>query len=110
MSRMAKKHPPRPHLREWRVHLGKTLEWLAGRLGVGVSSVFRWETGENGVQDEVFAEIARAYGITVAELSAPPTDAARARHLHRLMEAIKSLDDQRLARLTDLAEDLSGRG
>ena len=107
---MAKRHPTRPHLRAWRLHFDKTLEWIASELGVGVSSVFRWETGENGVQDEVFEAIACAYGITPAELSAPPGDAERARSLHRLMEAIRQLDDQRLERLASLAEDLSGKG
>lgn len=109
MPPMAKRHPIRPYLKSWRLHYGHTLEWLAERLDVGVSSVFRWESGENGVQEETFQAIAKAYGITPAELSAPPVDAARARHLHRLMEAMRSLDDKRLGRLADLAEDLSGQ-
>lgn len=109
MPPMAKRHPIRPHLRAWRQHYDKTLEWLADELSVGVSTVFRWESGENGVQDETFAAIAKAYGITAAELSAPPAEAARARQLHRLMQAMQQLDDKRLSRLADLAEDLADR-
>jgi transcriptional regulator with XRE-family HTH domain len=105
--RMAKRHPIRPHLRAWRLHFGKTLEWLANELGTSHSTVIRWESGENGVQQETFEAIARVYGITLAELSAPPTDAGRARELHRIMLALQAMDDRRLQRLADLAEDLA---
>lgn len=106
-SARPKKHPARPNLRAWRAHFGFTLEQVAERLGVSHSTVVRWETGENGVSDEVFAAIAAAYGITVAELSAPPADAGRARELHRLMEAMRRLDDANLATLAGLAEQLA---
>ena len=106
--RMAKRHPIRPHLRAWRLHFEKTLDWLANELGTSHSTVIRWETGENGVQQETFEAIARAYGITPAELSAPPKEAGRARELHRIMAALQALDDRRLQRLADLAEDLAG--
>lgn len=59
------------------------------------------------MDDATFAAIADAYGITVAELSAPPAEAERARELHRLMEAMRELDARRLGRLADLAEDLA---
>lgn len=105
---MAKRHPTRPHLRAWRLHLGKTTLDLANILRTSHSTVLRWEAGENGVQQETFEAIARAYGITPAELSAPPAEAERARLLHRLMTILPQIDDRRLQRLTDLAEDLSG--
>lgn len=104
---MAKMHPRRPHLRAWREHFGLTLEALAEKMSCAISSVHRWESGAYGVQDETFQEIARVYGITVAELSAPPGEAERARNLHRLMTAISDMDDQRLRRLADLAADLA---
>jgi transcriptional regulator with XRE-family HTH domain len=105
---MAKRHPTRPHLRSWRLHLGKTTLDLANIIGTSHSTVLRWEAGENGVQQETFDAIAKAYGITPAELSAPPAEAERARLLHRLMSILPQIDDRRLQRLTDLAEDLSG--
>jgi transcriptional regulator with XRE-family HTH domain len=105
--RMAKRHPIRPHLRAWRIHYGKTLEWVAAALGASHSTVLRWETGENGVQQETFEAIARAYGLTAAELSGPPEDASRARELHRIMTALQALDDRRLKHLASLAEDLA---
>ena len=105
--RMAKRHPIRPHLRAWRNHSGKTLEWVADALGTSHSTVQRWETGENGVQQETFEAIAHTYGITPAELSGPPQDASRARELHRIMTALQQIDDGRLRRLADLAEDLA---
>jgi transcriptional regulator with XRE-family HTH domain len=108
-GRMAKKHPTRPHLRAWRIHSGKTLEWVAEHLGSSHSSVIRWETGANGVQQETFEAIAKAYGITPAELSGPVQDATRARELHRIMQALQSLDDRRLKHMADLAEDLASR-
>jgi transcriptional regulator with XRE-family HTH domain len=105
---MAKRHPIRPHLRTWRRHFGKTLEWVAERLQTSHASVIRWETGAHGVQEETFAAIAAAYGITVAELSAPPAEAARARDLHRLMNAIRDLDDAGLTTIASLAEQIGG--
>jgi len=109
LAGMAKRHPTRPHLRAWRLHLGKTTLELANILGTSHSTVLRWEGGENGVQQETFEAIAKAYGITPAELSAPPADAERARLLHRLLTILPEIDDGRLKRLTDLAEDLSGK-
>jgi len=106
---MAKKLPIRPHLRAWRKFKGMTLVALAERLGLAHPSVIAWEQGKAGVDDATFAAIAEAYGITVAELSASPDDAERSRTLHRLMDVLKDLDDRRLSRLADLAEDLSGR-
>lgn len=60
------------------------------------------------MDDATFSAIAEAYGITIAELSASPAEAERSRALHRLMEAMRALDDRRLSRLADLAEDLAG--
>ncbi len=104
---MAKKLPIRPHLRAWRLRQNWTLVALANRLGTGHSSVISWEQGKAGVDDATFAAIADAYGISVAELSADPADAERSQALHRLMQAVRVLDDGKLARLADLAEDLA---
>ena len=86
--------------------MGWKLVPLADRLGVSHSSIIAWEQGKAGVDEETFASIAKAYGITMAELSVEPSDASRARALHRLLEAVRSLDERRVARLADLAEDL----
>ncbi len=104
---MKKKHPDRPHLAAWRRHFDITLQELANKLGTTHTSVMRWEKGESGVDDKTFAAIAEAYGITVAELSAPPTDAAAAREMHRLMTAMQRLKSGDLAVLADLAEKLA---
>ena len=104
---MAKKLPTRPHLRAWRLTKGWKLVPLAERLGVAHSCIIAWEQGKTGVDDTIFASISRAYGITVAELSVEPSDAPRARSVHRLLEALRSLDERRIARLADLAEDLA---
>lgn len=104
---MAKKLPTRPHLRAWRLAKGWKLVPLAEQLGVAHSCIIAWEQGKTGVDDATFASIANAYGITVAELSVPPSDAPRARSVHRLLEALRSLDERRIARLADLAEDLA---
>lgn len=82
---------------------------LAERLGVSHTSVLRWETGESGVSNEKFAEIARCYGITVAELASPPDEADRARQMHRLLTVIPTLDETALLSLANLAEQLSRR-
>lgn len=82
---------------------------LAERLGVSHTSVLRWETGESGVSNEKFAEIAACYGITVAELAAPPEEADRARQMHRLLTVIPTLDETALQSLASLAEQLSRR-
>jgi transcriptional regulator with XRE-family HTH domain len=86
---------------------GWTLVQLADRLGVSHSCIVAWEQGKTGVDEATFASIAEAYGITVAELSVAPSDSSRARALHRLIEAAGHLDERRLGRLADLAEDLN---
>lgn len=104
---MKPKHPVRPHLRAWRMHLHLSQMALAERLGVSHTSVLRWETGESGVSNKMFAAIAEAYGITVAELSAPPDQAAKARQMHRLLTVIPHLDEGALDTLAALAERLA---
>jgi transcriptional regulator with XRE-family HTH domain len=103
---MTRAHPTRPYLRAWRKQLGKTLEWLANEIGTSHSNLQRQETGRIGVDDATFLAIARAYGITVAELSADPIDAERARELARLLEAVKRLDARGVRTLADLSEQL----
>lgn len=105
---MAKKLPIRPYLRAWRLAKGWKLIPLSARLGVSHSCIIAWEQGRAGVDDATFASIAKAYGITAAELSVEPSDAPRARSLHRLLEAVRSLDERKIGKLADLAEDLAG--
>ena len=105
-ARMPKKHPIRPYLFAWRTKMGKSSEWLANELGTVHSTVLRHESGRHGVDDATFKAIAAAYGITVAELSAHPDHSHRARALHRLLETLPKLDDRKVERLADLAEDL----
>mgnify|MGYP002654195644 CR=1 FL=1 len=104
---MARKLPIRHHLRSWRISKGWKLVQLSDRLGVSHSCVIAWEQGKTGVDDTMFASIAEAYGITVAELAVAPADSPRARALHRLLEAARNLDERRLTHLADLAEDLN---
>lgn len=104
---MAKKLPIRPHLRAWRLAKGWKLVPLAEQLGVAHSCIIAWEQGKTGLDDTTFAAIAKIYGITAAELSVETADAPRARSVHRLLEALRSLDERRIARLADLAEDLA---
>jgi transcriptional regulator with XRE-family HTH domain len=104
---MPKKHPTRPHLLAWRRKMDKTQQWLAGALGVDHSSVLRWERGTAGVDDATFKAIANAYGITVAELSAPPCQSGKARELDRLMRAVREMDEEGLRALATMAERLT---
>lgn len=104
--RMNRSHPRRPHLKAWREHFRKTLEWVADQVQTSHTSVMRWERGTSGVDDATFAAIAKAYGITPAELSAPPSEAERARQMHRLMTRLKNLDAKALTSLADLADQL----
>lgn len=103
---MRKMHPIRPFLRKWREHFDKSQEWVANETGTSHSSVSRAEAGKTGVDEATFEAIARAYGISVAELSADPAEAVRARELGRLLALARELDDGKLKRLADLAEDL----
>ncbi len=103
---MRKAHPKLPHLRAWREHFGKTQEWVAEQVNRAHSNVVRWESGQAGVDNETFAAIAKAYGITVAELTAPPEDAPKARQMHRLLEAAREMDADGLRTLADLAARL----
>ena len=103
---MVKKHPIRPHLRVWRKKLGLKQKWLANEIGTHASNVLRQERGDIGVDDATFEAIAKAYGITVAELSAPPKDADKARAMDRLLKAVKALDAEGVVTLASFAERL----
>lgn len=89
--------------------MGKTLVWLANEIGTSHSTVQRQEKGKLGVDDATFAAIARAYGISVAELSADPADSEKARELARLMDMLKQLDARSVRTLADLSEQLGGK-
>lgn len=106
-SAMRKAHPIRPHLRAWRLKMEKTQEWLAERIGRDQSNVNKAESGKAGVDEQTFAKIADAYGITVAELSAHPDEAPRAKQMHRLMQAMRTMDRDGLETLARLAEQLT---
>ncbi len=101
---MAKQHSLRPHLKAWRKKLGKRQMWLANIIGTQQSNIARQERGDIGVDDETFAAIAKAYGITVAELSAHPDDAEKARALDRLLTAARQMDSETLAVVAGFAE------
>lgn len=102
--RMPKKHPIRPHLFAWRTSMNRSQEWLAGELGTHHSTVLRWEKGVAGVDDQTFQRIAKAYGITVAELEGRPEDAPKARELDRLLRALPEIDEEGMRALAVLAE------
>jgi len=103
---MRKKHLIRKHLRAWREKFDQSQVWLANEIGTSHTSIRRQELGESGVDDETFAAIAKAYGITVAELSAPPGEAERAQQMDRVMRAIQHLDQESLSVVAGLAERL----
>ncbi|MFH5946495.1 helix-turn-helix domain-containing protein [Roseomonas xinghualingensis] len=104
--RMVKHHPKRPHLKAWRIHMGRTQEWLANELGTSHSTVLRQERQETGVDDQTFQAIADAYGITPAELSANPSDREKAKQLDRLLNAIRNMDSDGVALIAGFAERL----
>jgi uncharacterized protein YigA (DUF484 family) len=105
---MTKSHPIRPHLLAWRRQMDKTQQEVAFALNVSHSTIQRQESGRAGVDDASFAEIARFYQITPAELSAPPSEAKRAQELHRLLTAARDMDAQSLAGfLADLTGDVA---
>jgi len=101
---MVKQHSIRPHLKAWRKKLGKRQAWLAKEIGCHQSNVVRQERGDIGVGDATFAVIAKAYGITVEELSVHPSEAAKAQVLHRLSKAVQQMDSESIAILAGLAE------
>lgn len=106
---MPKTHPIRPYLGAWRVRMQKPLTWLADRIGVSHSTIQRQEKGKIGVDERTFAAIADAYGISVAELSAHPNDAEKAKELDRLLRRLQSLNARSIRTLADLSEQLEGR-
>ena len=61
------------------------------------------------MDEATFAAIAKAYGISVAELSASPADADRARELGRLLDVARRLDAKGLRTLADLSEQFAPR-
>ncbi|MBK1656868.1 helix-turn-helix domain-containing protein [Paracraurococcus ruber] len=106
---MIRKHPTRPFLRAWRKRLGKTAEWLANEIGTVHSTVLRYEAGTTGVDDATFEAIAKAYGISIAELSAHPNDAEKARAMDRILRAIRDMDEEGLSVIAGFAERMKPR-
>lgn len=104
---MVKQHTIRPFLKAWRKKLGKRQVWLAEEIGSHQSNIGRQERGDIGVGDTTFAAIAKAYGITVEELSVHPDEAAKAQALHRLTKAVQKLDTESIAILAGLAERMA---
>lgn len=105
-SLMKKRHPIRPHLRAWRIHFDETLEGLAEKLRISHSTIQRWETGAIGVDDKQFAEIARVYGITLAELSEHPSERERMQKMDQVLQLVRDLDAEGLAAVATLASRL----
>jgi transcriptional regulator with XRE-family HTH domain len=103
---MVRKHPARPHLKAWRNFLGKTSQWVANEIGTYHSTILRYEDGVSGVDDATFAALAKAYGVSVAELSVAPADAPRAREMDRILRAIQQMDTEGLAAVAAIAERL----
>ena len=101
---MVKAHPVRPYLKAWRKKLGRKQNWLANEIGTSQSNIVRQERGEIGVDDATFAAIAKAYGISVAELSAHPNEADKAQALDRLLTAVRQMDGETLAVVAGFAE------
>jgi transcriptional regulator with XRE-family HTH domain len=99
----------RPYLLAWRKKLNWTQSRLANELGTDHTTIGRYEKGQLRVDDATFSRIAEAYGISPAELSAPPEEAERAREMHRIMTAVRDLDDGSLRALADMAERLPKR-
>ena len=101
---MSKKQPIRSHIRAWRLEVGLTLLQAAIATGMDSANLSRAERGLAGMDDASFAALAQAYGITVAELSAPPEERHRAKQMGRVMAALQTLDEKSLAALAELAE------
>jgi transcriptional regulator with XRE-family HTH domain len=101
---MKKAHPTRPHLLAWRKKFDKTQQWLADEIGSTHTTIRRHELGALGVDEKTFAAIAKAYGISVAELSAHPDDAPRAQQMDRVLKAIQHMDEEGLAVIAGFAE------
>lgn len=104
--RMGKAHPRRPHLKAWREHMDRTQEWLANEIGTSHSTVLRAEKQETGVDDRTFEAIAKAYGITVAELTAAPADREKAQAMDRLLRVVRDMDGPGVALIAGFAERL----
>lgn len=55
-------------LAEFRATAGLTQRQIAERLDRDPSTVYRWETGEHRIPDELKAPLARMLGVTVGDL------------------------------------------
>lgn len=99
----------RNYLAAWRKAQGWSQTRLANELGTTHPTIGRYERGELRVDDAIFRRIAAAYGITPAELAGPPDQAGRAREMHRVITAIRELDEGALRALAEMAERLPRR-
>jgi hypothetical protein len=62
------------------------------------------------VNEETFQAIASAYGITPAELSAPPAEREKAQQLDRLLMACREMDAEALKVIAGFAERMKPSG
>lgn len=73
VTRIHKTVPRRLFLKEWREHVGLSVEQLAGRLEIERESVYRWEREPRRVNPDKQAAYAAALGIDPADLWRLPT-------------------------------------
>jgi transcriptional regulator with XRE-family HTH domain len=73
---MVEAHPIATHLREARKSAGLTREQVAVGIGKSFSSVVAYETGSVEPPLHVLRELARLYGVSLADLLGEAADAA----------------------------------
>ena len=93
-----------PHLRAWRKHMQMTQVELANILGTDHTTLGRYERGTLRVDDSTFRRIAEIYGVSVAELSAHPSEREKSQNMHRIMTAWAHLDPEDAKSLADMAQ------
>jgi transcriptional regulator with XRE-family HTH domain len=84
--------------------MNSTQQSLADVIGTTHSAVQRAERGLQGVDDQTFESIAKAYGISITELSMAPAEQEKAREMDRALQRMRTLTAQQLARMNDLLD------
>lgn len=74
-KRSRKRHEPMQHLRAWRDFRGLNTREVGDRLGVAMSTVGKWESGETAIRVQDLELLARVYRVEVTRLFGPPPTA-----------------------------------
>ena len=94
------------HLRAWRLFRGLSQEQVGNMLRKRHTTIGRWERDKMKLTTADLEALARVYGATVSQLTAPPATAELVKVLDRVQGIVDGMSPDVLERWLALGEDL----